>query len=366
MSAPPASFYRESGNARKIIVVDFGFLGDTIHLVPALREISHHYPQAELHVLTTPVGEAVLQLVPGVQRAWPVELDPRQRTLRQQWDTVRALRRERFDLAFNFSGADRTIIWTALTGARQRVAQAAGRKHFWNAWLIPNWVPPPPSGLPVFEQRRQVLAACGLRLASPRWDLSLPEAASRKAESLVAAGAIHLSICASSPLKEWPLENWIEFVQRLLAINPQLQIIATGSNQPREQERLRAVAAKVRSGSLKTLIGLSIAELAAVVQRCRLHVGADSGVLHLAVAVGRPTISLFRAYHDANAWMPAGATHRVFSVPCVCVNRREPPCATAQRADCLARLAVNEIEAAVNAVLGKTLEPPLAPNQISA
>lgn len=342
-----ANLYNDTRHARKIIVVDLGFLGDSLHLVPALWEIKRHYPQAELHVVAAPVGAEVLRLVGCVDRIWPVELDPRRRTLRQQWDTVRALRRERFDLAFNFSGADRTLFWTALTGARHRVAHAAGRKHFWNSWLIPNWVPRQPTGMPVFEQRRQILAACGLLLASPRWDLSLPEAARRKADSLVPDGAIHLSVCASSPLKEWPLDNWIAFAQRLLAINPQLQIVATGSGQPREQERLRSLAAGVSSGCLKTLVGLSIAELAAVLQRCRLHVGADSGVLHLAVAVGRPTISLFRDYHDASAWMPAGAAHRVFCAPCVCVNRREPPCAAANRAECLAKFQVESVATAV-------------------
>ena len=234
-----------------------------------------------------------------------------------------------------------------MTGARQRVAHAAGRNHFWKSWLIPTWVPRQPAGMPVFEQRRQILAACGLRLTPPRWDLSLPEAARRQAAGLVAQDAVHLSVCASSPLKEWPLENWIGLTKRLLAVNPQLQIVATGSGQPREQERLRALAAGVGSGNLKTLIGLSLAELAAVLQRCRLHVGADSGVLHLAVAVGRPTLSLFRDYHDASAWMPVGPTHRVFRVPCVCVNRRDPPCAAANRAECLAQLEVGSVVAAV-------------------
>lgn len=361
-----ANLYNDTRHARKIIVVDLGFLGDSLHLVPALWEIKRHYPQAELHVVAAPVGAEVLRLARCADHVWPVELDPHRRTLRQQWDSVRALRRERFDLAVNFSGADRTLFWTALTGARHRVAHAAGRNHFWNSWLISNWVPRQPAGMPVFEQRRQVLAACGLLLAAPRWDLALPEEARRKTEALLAPGAIHLSVCASSPLKEWPLENWVKFAKRLIAINPQLQIIATGSRQPREQERLRSLAEEVRNNGLKPLIGLSIVELAAVLHRCRLHVGADSGVLHLAVAMGLPTISLFRDYHDASAWMPAGATHRVFRVPCVCVNRREPPCAMAKRADCLARLEVNEIEAAVNELLGRTKEPaPLMPPELN-
>jgi heptosyltransferase I len=346
-------------SARKLIVVDFGFLGDTVHLVPALWEIKRHYPQAELHVLTTPVGWDVLKLVPCVEQAWPVELDPHRRTWGQQLDTLRALRRENFDLAFNFSGADRTIFWTALAGARQRVAHAGGRMHLWNSWLIPNWIPRQSARLPVYEQRRQVLAACGFSLSPPQWDLSLPEESRQKAKSFCVEGAVHLSVCASSPLKEWPLENWLKLVKGLLTENPQLRIVATGSNLPRERAQLELLAAGAANERLTSVTGLSIAELAGVLGRCQLHVGADSGVLHLAVAVGLPTISIFRDYHDASAWMPTGAAHRVFSAPCVCVNQREQPCAASNQAACLAAVEVRKIAAAVREQL--RLPAPMGP-----
>ena len=212
-----SGFYERTRKARKIIVVDLGFLGDAVHLIPACWELKRHYPQAELHTLSAPVGAEALALAPCVERAWAVELDPARRTLGEQWRLVRALWRERFDLAVNFSGADRTVIMTALSGARWRVAQAAGRRHFWNRWLIPFWVPRPAIDQPVFEQRRQVLAACGFELAPPRFALQVPEAARQRAEQLAPPGAIHLSINASSPLKEWPLPHWIELARRLLA-----------------------------------------------------------------------------------------------------------------------------------------------------
>lgn len=347
MSSELANLYNDTRAARKVIVVALGFLGDSLQLIPALWEIKRNYPEAELHVVTTPLGGEVLRLLPCVDRVWSVARNPRQSNWRQDGRTVRVLRREHFDLAINLSGADRPTIWTALIGARHSVAHTGPRMHFWSNWLIRHWVPRQPPGMPIAEQHLRVLGACGLNLTAPCWDFPLPATAGRKVESLVPTGAVHLSISASHPLKEWPVENWVELAKQLFAINPQMQIVATGSSQSREQERLRLLAAGVGSGNLRALPTLSLAELAAVLQRCRLHVGADSGVLHLAVAVGLPTISLFRDYHDASAWTPTGARHRVFRLPCVCVNQPHQPCAQANRAECLAKLEVAQVVAAV-------------------
>ena len=118
MPPDPAKFYSTTRAARKIIVVDLGFLGDTVHLVPALWEIKQNYPAARLEVLTSPVGAEVLALAPCVDGAWALDMHPKTRTLKQQWQILRGLWRERFEVAFNFSGADRTIFMTALTLAR--------------------------------------------------------------------------------------------------------------------------------------------------------------------------------------------------------------------------------------------------------
>lgn len=363
--APLTTFFERTRSARKLIVVALGFLGDSIHLIPALWEIKRNYPAAELHVAATPLGCEIIRLVPCVHRIWPVARNPRHSNWRRDWETVKAMRRERFDFAINLSSSDRTILWTALTGARYRVAHTGPRKQFWRAWLIPNWVPRQPAEMPISEQHLKVLAACGLSLSAPRWDFSLPEESKGKAESLVPSGAIHFSINASSRLKEWPMENWIGLAKQLLAGNPQLRLVATASPQPREQERLQSLTQAIASERLTGLSGLSIAELAAVLQRCRLHVGADSGVLHLAVAVGLPTVSLFRDYHDASAWTPMGPAHHVFRAACVCVNQPKQPCAETQRADCLSRIAVRAVEAAVLEKLGASGGAALGNNKLA-
>lgn len=341
-----SEFYERSRAAKKVLAVDLGFLGDSVHLVPALWEIKRHYPEAELHTLSAPVGAEVLGLVPCVNRPWAFPLGSPSPPWWRHWEVIRALRRQRFDLVFNFSGADRSVFLSALTGAKWRVACAGGRSHFWGPWLIPDWVGRCSPDLPVYEQRRQMLAACGLALAEPHWDLRVPEAAKARAEKLVpAAGAIHFSINASTPLNEWPLRHWIELAKRLLAENRTLRIVATASARAREGDRVHSLAQGVADARLTALPpGLAITELAAVLQRCRLHVGGDSGVLHLAMGLGVPTVALFRDYAGTK-WLPRGAAHRHLMAPCPCGDVKDPPCVGKSEALCLAQITPHQVMA---------------------
>jgi ADP-heptose:LPS heptosyltransferase len=349
MPADLANLYNRTRDARKVVVVDLGFLGDTIHLVPALHELKRNYSRAELHVVTSTVGREILGLASCVDRAWGIEMSRHKRSLGQQWQVLRALRRERFDVAFNFSGADRTIFMTAMTGARWRVAYSGGRSHFWSRWLVPYRIPfIQPTDL-VFERRREMLKICGLELAPARFDFHVPDSARDWAAAQSPENAIHFSINASTHLKEWPLDNWIELAKRL-SNESQIKILATGSDNPRERNRLDAFASAV-GASAQISCGISIAQLAALLSRCSLHLGADSGVLHLAMALGLPTISLFRNYPNLRAWVPRGPQHRSFTANCACIGQKYPPCLKQPIAVCLKEIQPGAVAQAVHEML---------------
>lgn len=365
MGRPPGQSAGVSGEAasqlktgvrepRKILVVDLGFLGDTIHLVPALQELRRQHPRAALHVVTTPVGVEVLGLMGGLDRVWSYPLGnpspPWWRHLGLQW----GLARERYDVAFNFSGADRTLFVTAFAGIGRRVTRAGKRYRWWQRWLAGRVVPAPPRELPVFEQRRAVLSAVGYELEPARFDLSLPSEAVDWASRSVRAGAVHCSPNASSPFKEWPLDHWVDLVRRLLA-RPGCTVVATGSPQAREQARLGELEAGVADGRLTVVRErLPIARLAALLSRCSLHVGTDSGVTHLAMALGVRTVSVFRDYAGLEEWRPRGAGHRAAVAPCVCVDRprMQPECAAAGTALCLASVTVERVAGLIESLDG--------------
>jgi ADP-heptose:LPS heptosyltransferase len=337
------SFLERTRAAKKVIVVDFGFLGDSVHLVPALWEIKAHYPEAQLHTLSAPVGAELLRLAPCVDRAWAFPLTPKSPAWWRHWGILRSLRRERFDAAFNFSGSDRTIFVTALLGARWTLAHEAGRKHFWNHWLPVDWVGPAARRLPVFEQRRQVLAAGGFALEKPRFDLCVPGEERQWAEKTMADRPVHFSISASTPVKEWPLENWIALARMLTQNRPSIRMVATAGSNPREQARLTELAKWAVGARLLCIKGLNISHLAALLQCCRLHIGADSGALHLAAALGVPTLTVFRRYDGLTEWMPVGKEHRQIITDCRCMDENRTDCLRARRAACLASITPGQL-----------------------
>jgi ADP-heptose:LPS heptosyltransferase len=339
------SFFERTRSAKKIIVVDFGFLGDSVHLVPPLWEIKKNYPDAKLHTLSATVGAELLKLAPCVDRPWAFPLTEKSPSWWKHWSILRALRSQKFDAAFNFTGSDRSLFATAFIGAGSALIIQPGRAHFWNRLLRADWLPRSPRDLSVYEQRRQLLAAAGLTLQTPRFDLQIPAAASDWAQTKTPSGSIHISINASAPEKEWPLENWIELTKRLLAARPSVDLIATASSKPRELTRLRTLASAVADIRLHCVEGPDISQLAAILHRCRLHIGADSGVLHLAVALGVPTLSVFRDYAGLKEWAPVGDLHQHITVHCRCINEKRDDCHRIGRSSCLAGISPQQVEA---------------------
>jgi ADP-heptose:LPS heptosyltransferase len=257
-------------------------------------------------------------------------------------------------VAINFNGADRTIIMTALTGACWRVGYPGGRWHFWNRWLIPVWTPRQQPDRTVFEQRRQVLAACGLELAPPRFDLEVDETSSLWARSVAPLGSVHVSVNSAKATREWPLEHHVDMFHSLWKRHPKLIVLASAGSREREIQRLRELVSRVADSRLQLLPqGMSIPQLAAVLKRCRVHVGPDSGVLHLAVALGVPTVSFFREQGAYRSFMPVGPAHRVISMPCTCIDNQKAPCEELGRSECFARIEPERVAALLDEQLTK-------------
>ena len=81
MSKPDTkTFLQRTRAAKKIMVLDLGFLGDTVHLLPALWMVRQAYPQAELHCAVAAHVTSLMDCVPWVNRVWGYMRFPRHAT----------------------------------------------------------------------------------------------------------------------------------------------------------------------------------------------------------------------------------------------------------------------------------------------
>jgi ADP-heptose:LPS heptosyltransferase len=118
-----------------------------------------------------------------------------------------------------------------------------------------------------------------------------------------------------------------------------LRVLATSGAKARERERLQVLTRLIDDRRWHVLPeSPSIPQLAALLTRCRLHIGPDSGVLHLAFALSVPTVSFFREQGAFKSFMPTGPQHKVISMPCHCIDHHSAPCEQLGRAECFDRI----------------------------
>ena len=340
---------------KKVLVVDLGFLGDTVHSVPAIRALAA--TGARVDVMTTRVGAEVLAMVPGIGRVWVTPLrkpsPPWWRGLAQ----ISALRSEKYDAALSWIGSDRNLYGVGWSGARERMARITGKNSWPARWGLTRSVDGKDRSVPVFEQRLNFLRELGWSGMEPGWDLKIPEPERIVASRLVKKPYLHLSVnAASTPLNEWPLDDWAETLCQIWKEAPKLEVLATGAGSERESARLGDLAALVKDPRLKPRADrCSVALLGAILENAELHLGLDSGVLHLAMALGKPTVSLFRESAGRPGWAPRGNHHQVLLRDCPCNQTGRNSC-EGSRALCLSKISPVDVARSVLAALPANLK----------
>ncbi len=127
-----------------------------------------------------------------------------------------------------------------------------------------------------------------------------------------AAPLIALHPGSGSPRKNWPLENWIALGASLLARHPPPRLLLIGGEADHAQ--LDALTAAWRGAPVLLARDLPLPHLAALLARCRLFLGHDTGISHLAAAAGAPCLLLFGPT-DPAVWAPANPHVSIIPAP---------------------------------------------------
>ena len=284
----------------RFLVFRGGAIGDFILTLPALAALRRAWPDAHIEIAGYPHVARLAQIA-GLADA-VVSLD-------------RAETAELFSLRPSFSASQREylssfdVIITYLHdpgGTMQENLEKAGARDVVH-------------GSPIVESGHAVehfiaplsrLAIFPEGLAAPELHLSgaVRDAGIQRLAGLGGARvAIHPG--SGSPAKNWPLRSFLDLAARVPGSGLGQPFFSIGEADAELAARLRGPAP-----AIPILSGLDLVDLAGALCNCSLYVGNDSGITHLAAAVGVPTVALFGP-SDPGRWAPRGARVRVVASP---------------------------------------------------
>jgi heptosyltransferase II len=284
----------------KILIRATNWIGDAIMALPALRAVRERFPEAKIAILARP---HVADLYRGQKISDQlIAYDPQHSHagLRGRERLAQELRAQNFDVALLLQNAFDAawLAWRA--GIPERIGYARDGRSL----LLTKRIAAPKSGeIPAHEQFYYLEL---LRRAS--WIDSLPqescvkldilqEPARRAEESLVSVGArknvsrIAIGAGASyGSAKCWPPDRFAAFVNRF-RLHTDTDVILFGT--AAEQQVSDTIAAGINGPSISLVGKTTTADLPALLSRCQLFVGNDSGAMHVAAAVGLPVVAIF-------------------------------------------------------------------------
>jgi heptosyltransferase-3 len=297
------------------MVLDLGFLGDAIHLLPALWKIRQAYPQAELHVAVSTNVTSLFECVPWVNKAWGYMRYPRHATLRENLQMVRTLRREKFDVVINLNGSDRSSWLTCLSGAPERLGRLPGDggPFFWRRMFTAH-VSYPFKPDPVYVQRCRCLELAGFSVTPPEFHAEVNPASLRAADiaELDIGNYFHISPFTTADRKELSPTQLVEFIAALEKDFPERKIVLSCAPTDRERKKMDALLVLLPQKPWRVLAGsVTLNELAAVIKHSALHFCGDTGPLHLAAMTGTPTVAWFWPNPGLRQWVPTSDQFRI-------------------------------------------------------
>lgn len=327
----------------KIVCFHLNQVGDLVFSLPALKNLRDCFPQA---AMTSVVRPGLVDLVRCSGLVDNVLVRPYGIGV-HKLALARSLRASRFDLAVVFSQSAASVLLAYLSGAPRRTGFSGSSF----GWMLTDRVAfqHPPST--VNNLRLVESLGCPMRTVSYEGLLRPSAEQAARADMLLSGFGIKPEdpVAALAPgaskrrdVKRWTDEGFLEVARRLAGLG--IKVVLLGSDiTPRACDD---------SGCMVNLSGAtSLAEALAVLARCRVVVGVDSGLLHLAAAAGTRTVGLYGP-SDPAVTGPPGDGHAVVRAGISCSPCHKTRCPIGRV--CMTQLSPQDVISAVNTVLGLT------------
>ena len=286
----------DSGSVKNILIRGTNWIGDVVMTIPAIAAVRKTFPLARITILVKPWVAAIFDLCPTVDEVFIFESPGGHEGVSGKLKLVRELREKRFDMAILLQNAIEAAIIARLARIPIRIGynsdargvllthsvqrtQAIRRVHQINYYL-------------------EMLKAVGFQIAGRAVQLPINDEYEALGDKLL--GDFGLTggklICgmapgaAYGPAKKWFPERYAAVADRIIR-HHHAHVLMMGSEGDRDS--IDAVQGFAENRLINLAGKTNLKEAIALIAKCRLFISNDSGLMHVAGALGIPTVAVF-------------------------------------------------------------------------
>jgi heptosyltransferase-2 len=332
-----------------ILLVPYMWIGDFVRCHTVVKLLKRRFPSRPIDVLTTEMVSPLLDYMPGVRRGIVVDLPRSRLALGQHHALARRLRQERYGQALVMPRTWKSALAVYLAGIPQRTG-FVGEGRFgllndlrWGERKLPRMVDrcaalalpkgePPPAEWPLPE-----LVASPSEVAAWRQRLGL--ANDGRTVIALAPGAV-------GPSKRWPSGSYTDLARQLACAGHRVWVIGGPG-----ERALAAEIAGTEHHDIRDLTGGDLRNAILALAAADVAVSNDSGLLHVAAALGTPAIGIFGPTSPRH-WAPLNPLAAVIETrtELACRPCHKPVCRLRHHL-CMRDIAVEQVMAATRAAI---------------
>jgi ADP-heptose:LPS heptosyltransferase len=326
---------------QKILVTKYFGMGSLILASPMVRALRQRHPNARIDLLTIEQNRTLSEILPIFDKVYTVDTRNLLSVIRSMLLALRRIRREKYDVVIDaefFSRLSSLVSYFV----RARYSVGFCLPEIWRGNFLTH-----PVHFNYYRHAILGFMALAKSLGVESADYSLePLVISNEAEKSVRAKLQEMGVVSGqrivcvnvntgplSPERRWPEENFVKLIQLILLKFPEIVVLLIGapSDLPLVTKMHTLVDSEDQNGVLNVAGKFSLPELCALLQMSELLITNDSGPLHLAEALARPTLSFFGP-ETPLLYGPTGDNQVVFykgiyCSPCLNVhNQKTAPC----------------------------------------
>ncbi|OGS27717.1 MAG: lipopolysaccharide heptosyltransferase II [Elusimicrobia bacterium RIFOXYB2_FULL_48_7] len=291
---------------KKILIIKPSGIGDIVHSLPVVYGLRELYPDSKIYWLVFTRFEKILHNIPQVDK---LILWDRKGGLGEYIRVIKEIRQEQFDLVIDLQGLLRTAIISYFSGGKQRAGVSLLREF---AWLFEKPIEKFDPGMHAVDRNYRVVKYLGGPRALPEPSVYLPWMRFTDDEKQTAAEFLSVTntnkktspekplvlfVATSRGLhKVWPWQNFANLGNLLMS---KYDITPVFLGMKGEEGYIYDITMNLRGEFIDLSGKTDLRTACAVISSCRLVIGNDTALIHIAAALNVPVIGLYGATDPA-------------------------------------------------------------------